>query len=70
MRSDLKVLDAICFWCEEGKECVEVEIKKGQSVDLCWSCLRTKANAQSGRVKGKGKAKQNGQTVVENVTAE
>jgi hypothetical protein len=57
MFSELKVLDAICFWCGQGKECVAVEIKKGQSVDLCWSCLRTKANAESGRSKGKSKAK-------------
>ncbi len=58
MFSEMKVIDAICFWCGREKECVNVEIKKGQSVDLCWSCLRTKANAESGRQKGKPKHKE------------
>ena len=48
MKSDFNVLDAICSWCREAKECVPVELESGQKMDLCWSCLKTKANAESG----------------------
>ncbi len=55
MKSELRVVDAVCFWCGQPKDCVEVEIKDSQQVDLCWSCLRTKANAESGRQKKSSK---------------
>lgn len=47
MKSQFAIVDAVCFWCEKPKECVEVEIKEGQSVDLCWACLRKRAKSQN-----------------------
>lgn len=43
MKSEFLLIDAICAWCEKGTRCVEVEMDSGTRLDLCWQCLRKKA---------------------------
>ena len=45
MKSDFSLIDAICAWCEKGTRCVEVEMDGGTRLDLCWQCLRKKAQS-------------------------
>ena len=34
---------AICWWCEDGTDCLRLKRDDGTPYHLCWSCAKKKA---------------------------
>lgn len=47
MKSEFKVLSAVCGWCSDATECIVVTLANGLEMDLCWKCVKNKARAEA-----------------------
>ena len=47
MKTDFKLLDAVCGLCSDATECVTVKLDNGLEMDLCWKCVKNKARAEA-----------------------
>lgn len=56
MRSNFDLRSSACSWCSDDAECVAVELDSGVKMDLCWKCLKKKAQAERKAKNGKPKA--------------